>query len=232
MTRTVLSTDPYSKDYYDPNDTAIDAVGRDLEPLPIRNGIGSSMLGPRNRTREQQEPDMIRPPTTDHGTLPNMKWSFADSHTRIEEGGWARQTTVRELPTSKELAGVNMRLDEGAIRELHWHKSSEWAYILEGSTRITAIDMDGGNYIADVGKGDLWFFPAGYPHSLQGIGKGGCEFLLIFDDGNFSEDETFLLSDWICKFSNAGHILFWKRLTSNLSAHASLRPLQELPPVP
>jgi len=51
-----------------------------------------------------------------------MKWSFADSHVRIEEGGWARQTTIRELPTSVELAGVNMRLDEGAIRELHWHK--------------------------------------------------------------------------------------------------------------
>lgn len=65
---------------------------------------------------------MLRPPATDSGTMSNMKWSFADSHMRIEEGGWARQTTIRELPTSKELAGVNMRLDEGAIRELHWHK--------------------------------------------------------------------------------------------------------------
>ena len=144
---------------------------------------------------------MIRPPTTDHGTLANMKWSFADSHMRIEEGGWARQTTVRELPTSRELAGVNMRLDEGAIRELHWHKEAEWAYMLEGTARVTAIDMEGGNYIDDVSKGDLWYFPAGHPHSLQGIGKGGCEFLLIFDDGNFSEDSTFLLSDWVCKLS-------------------------------
>ena len=65
---------------------------------------------------------MVRPPATDGGILPNMKWSFADSHTRIEDGGWARETTIRELPTSKELAGVNMRLEEGAIRELHWHK--------------------------------------------------------------------------------------------------------------
>ena len=65
---------------------------------------------------------MVRPPATDSGTMSNMKWSFADSHTRIEDGGWARQTTIRELPTSKELAGVNMRLEEGAIRELHWHR--------------------------------------------------------------------------------------------------------------
>jgi len=126
-----------------------------------------------------------------------MKWSFADSHVRIEEGGWARQTTIRELPTSVELAGVNMRLDEGAIRELHWHKEAEWAYMLEGRARVTALDTEGGNFIGEVEKGDLWYFPSGHPHSLQGLGKGGCEFLLIFDDGNFSEDSTFLLSDFM-----------------------------------
>lgn len=64
--------------------------------------------------------------------MPNFRWSFADSHIRIEEGGWTRQTTVRELPASKEIAGVNMRLDVGVIRELHWHKEAEWAYVLEG----------------------------------------------------------------------------------------------------
>ena len=90
-----------------------------------------------------------------------------------------------------------MRLDEGAIRELHWHKEAEWAYVLEGKVRVTAIDTEGGNYIDEVEKGDLWYFPAGHPHSLQGLGKGGCEFLLIFDDGNFSEDSTFLLTDWL-----------------------------------
>lgn len=74
---------------------------------------------------------------------------------------------------------------------------AEWAYVLEGNVRVTALDTEGGNYIGDVGKGDLWYFPAGHPHSLQGIGPGGCEFLLIFDDGNFSEDSTFLLSDWV-----------------------------------
>ncbi|KAI1611874.1 oxalate decarboxylase [Exophiala viscosa] len=187
---------PQDKDPYDNvNDPYSDEHGK--RPEPWRNGEGAHPIGPRNIAREMQSPDMIRPPSTDHGTLPNMKWSFADSHTRIEEGGWARQTTVRELPTSIELAGVNMRLDEGAIRELHWHKEGEWAYILEGKVRVTALDREGGNYLGEVEKGDLWYFPAGHPHSLQGLGKGGSEFLLIFDDGNFSEDSTFLLSDWL-----------------------------------
>ena len=154
-------------------------------------------MGPRNRDRERQNPDLVRPPSTDHGTMQNMRWSFADSHIRIEEGGWTRETTIRELPTSVELAGVNMRLDEGVIRELHWHKEAEWAYVLEGSVRVTALDTEGGSFIDDLEKGDLWYFPSGHPHSLQGLSPNGTEFLLIFDNGEFSEDSTFILTDWL-----------------------------------
>ncbi len=103
---------------------------------------------------------------------------------------------MRELPVAKELAGVNIRLKPGGIRELHWHKETEWAYMLAGRARITAVDQGGRNFIDDVGVGDLWNFPAGIPHSIQGL-EAGCEFLLVFDDGNFSENETFLLTDWL-----------------------------------
>jgi oxalate decarboxylase len=88
-----------------------------------------------------------------------------------------------------------MRLTPGGVRELHWHKQAEWAYMLAGRARITAIDEDGRNFVDDVGVGGLWYFPAGIPHSIQGL-EEGCEFLLVFDDGNFSEDSTFLISDW------------------------------------
>ncbi|MCJ1444105.1 MAG: hypothetical protein MMC23_004605 [Stictis urceolatum] len=188
---------PYTPNHRDSLDKAIDTVGKDLDPLPYRNGLGASVLGPWNNERSRQNPDLIRPPSTDHGDMKNMRWSFADSHIRIEEGGWTRQTTVRELPTSVELAGVNMRLDEGVIRELHWHKEAEWAYVLDGSVRVTALDYEGGNFMDDLQKGDLWYFPSGVPHSLQGLSPNGTEFLLIFDDGNFSEESTFILSDWL-----------------------------------
>ena len=89
-------------------------------PEPKLNDLGSNIVGPRNPDRERQNPDMIRSPPTDWGTVLNMKWSFADSHMRLEPGGWAREVTVRELPMSRDLAGTNMRLDEGAVRELHW----------------------------------------------------------------------------------------------------------------
>jgi oxalate decarboxylase len=67
--------------------------------------------------------------------------------------------------------------------------------MLDGHARVTAVDAEGRNFIADVGPGDTWYFPAGIPHSIQGLADG-CEFLLVFDDGNFSENGTFLLTDW------------------------------------
>jgi oxalate decarboxylase len=117
------------------------------------------------------------------------------AHNRLQDGGWARQVTIRELPVSTQIAGVNMCLKPGGIRELHWHKQAEWAFMLWGRARISGVDQYGQNFLDDVGPGDMWNFPSGIPHSIQGL-EEGCEFLLIFDDGNFSEDSTFLLTDW------------------------------------
>src|SRR5204862_4804019 len=106
-------------------------------PQPRRPGRGGTDPGPRNLARDRQNPDLISPPATDHGTLPNLRFSFNDSHVRLESGGWTRQVTVRELGISKNIAGVNMRLNAGGVRELHWHKAAEWAYMLYGTARIT-----------------------------------------------------------------------------------------------
>jgi oxalate decarboxylase len=164
---------------------------------PLFGKLGGTILGPQNPSREAENPDILVPPRTDSGTLPNLKWSFADSHMRLEEGGWARQTTIRELPAAKTIAGVNMRLNAGAVREMHWHAQAEWAYVIKGNVRITLVDQEGRAFEDDLTEGDLWFFPAGLPHSIQGLGPDGCEFLLAFDDGHFSEDSTFLLTDWL-----------------------------------
>jgi oxalate decarboxylase len=165
-------------------------------PQPIRNdGAGATDFGPRDVIRDLENPDMLVPPATDAGTIPNLKFSFSDTPMQLNHGGWSRQVTVRELPIATALAGVNMRLTPGGVRELHWHKQAEWAYMILGRARITAVDQDGRNFIADVGAGDVWYFPAGIPHSIKGL-EEGCEFLLVFDDGSFSEHDTFTITDW------------------------------------
>jgi oxalate decarboxylase len=154
------------------------------------------VLGPVNAPVAAENPDILVPPTTDAGTLGNLKYPFDLAHRRITTGGWAREVTVRELPIATTIAGVDMRLEPGAIRELHWHTEGEWALMLAGNARITAVDTHGRSFADDVAKGDLWFFPAGLPHGIQALDQG-CEFLLVFDDGSFSENNTFLLTDWM-----------------------------------
>jgi oxalate decarboxylase len=191
---------------------------RNEDPQPIRGDRGASVLGPRKIPLERENPALLASPDTDAGTIPNLKFSFAAARNRLAPGGWAREVTSRELPVSTTLAGVNMRLKPGGIRELHWHKEAEWAYMLAGRARITAIDPQGRNFIDDVGVGDLWNFPAGIPHSIQGL-EEGCEFLLVFDSGNFSENETFLISDW---FAHTPRDVLAKNFGVPVSAFANL----------
>jgi oxalate decarboxylase family bicupin protein len=66
--------------------------------------------------------------------------------------------------------------------------------MLNGSVRLSSINEAGQTFVDDLTEGDVWFFPAGIPHSIQAF-ENGCEFLLIFNDGSFSEENTFLLSE-------------------------------------
>jgi len=199
--------------------------GQGSPPQPMRPGRGGTDPGPRNIPIEMQNPDIFVPPPTDHGTVANLKFPFSASHMRLERGGWTRQVTERELGISKEIAGVDMRLNTGGVRELHWHKAAEWAYMLYGRARITAVDEEGRQFVDDVGVGDLWYFPKGIPHSIQGLGPDGCEFLLVFDDGSFSEDNTFLLSDW---FKHTPNEVLSKNFSVSCSSFAHVPDPSEL----
>jgi oxalate decarboxylase len=61
----------------------------------------------------------------------------------LQPGGWARQTTGRELQIAQALNWVNMRLKAGAVREMHWHKPDEWGFVIKGRMRVTAVDQEG-----------------------------------------------------------------------------------------
>jgi oxalate decarboxylase len=152
--------------------------------------------GPQDKAITSQFPSAVNPPATDVGSL-QMPWStFNNAPRRIQDGGWARQVTQSTFPISDTISGVNMRLSAGGIRELHWHQAAEWAFMTYGNCRVTVLDPKGRPYVADVKEGDIWYFPAGYPHSLQGLGPDGCEFVICFDDGAASEFNTLLVTDW------------------------------------
>src|SRR5260221_12804085 len=92
-----------------------------------------------------------------------MFWaSFNNGPRRIQNGGWARQVTQYDFQISEEIAGVNMRLTRGGIRELHWHLAAEWAYVTYGSCRVTTIDQFGRANVEDVHQGGALVF-SGWP---------------------------------------------------------------------
>ena len=162
---------------------------------PTRGAL--TIPGPHDAGSGQHMPAFLDPPPTDVGSLPQFWASFNLAPRRIQDGGWGRQVTQAEFAISSEIAGVNMRLSAGGIRELHWHQQAEWAIMTYGHCRITFSTPRAALMSRMSKEGDLWYFPAGLPHSLQGLGPDGAEFVLAFDNGVSSEFNTLLATDWM-----------------------------------
>jgi oxalate decarboxylase len=130
--------------------------------------------------------------------MPDFKYSLDGGTPKITSGGWAKESTVHQLPVSKGIAGVHMFLNPGASRELHWHAiAAEWAFIIDGRCQTVVIEPSGASEINNYEPGDLWYFARGHGHSIQCIGDKPCHFILSFDNGAFSEHGTFSITDWI-----------------------------------
>lgn len=130
--------------------------------------------------------------------LPTFKFALEKSKGKVIGGSFGKEATVEQLPISKGIAGVSMKLEPGAMRELHWHATAaEWAFVIEGRVRTTVIDPQGNAETNDFGPGTVWYFPRGHGHMLECLGDKPTHFILIFDNGYFSEFGTFSISDWI-----------------------------------
>ncbi|PTB43698.1 uncharacterized protein TrAFT101_002252 [Trichoderma asperellum] len=168
----------------------------DGEPISP-DGKGGPFSGGTNHQLDLQNPNNLGEQSTDNGVVPNLKWSFSDSRTRILKGGWVREQVVTDLPSSQDVAGAQFHLEKGAIRELHWHRVAEWGFVYAGHVTVSAVNENGGYEVAELGYGDIWYFPKGVAHSVQGLDDEN-EFLLVFDDGDFDKiGTTFHVDDWI-----------------------------------
>ncbi len=149
----------------------------------------------------EQPPSGPTPALLAGAELPSFRFALGAVAPKAYEGGWLRAAPVAQFPVSQKLASALMQLAPGGLRELHWHSNAaEWAYVIKGECRVTTIDPHNRSEVVDFGPGDVWYFPRGYGHSIQGIGREDCQFILVFDNGYFSEFGTFSISDWV------GHI--------------------------
>jgi hypothetical protein len=60
-------TVPYASD--DPNGPLWGPYDYDKQPEPVRGVYGASVIGPQNVEIDRQNPDLLAPPTTDHGSV-------------------------------------------------------------------------------------------------------------------------------------------------------------------
>ena len=119
---------------------------------------------------------------------------------KATSGGWARDITANQLPIATGIAAAHLFLNPGGVREMHWHSSAEWAYVIAGHCQATVVDPDGAVEIVNFGPGDTWSFPAGHAHAIQTLGTAPCHAILAFDDGLYGEHGTFGLSDCLSRF--------------------------------
>ena len=119
---------------------------------------------------------------------------------KATSGGWAREVTTRGLPLATGIAGAHLFINAGGAREMHWHNSAEWAYVVDGHCQVSVIDPEGQFEVVKLGPGDLWYFPKGHSHAIQTLGANPCHAILAFDDGLYSEHGTFGISDWMSRY--------------------------------
>src|SRR5215469_15181083 len=104
-------------------------------------------------------------PVLSGAELPTFKFALEKSEGKVIGNSYGKEATVAQLPISKGIAGVSMRLEPGVMRELHWHATAaEWAFVVEGRVRTTVITPQGEAETDDFVAGDVWYFPRGHGH--------------------------------------------------------------------
>ena len=167
-------------------------------PTRPRTIESASAPGPGNPALDAQNPDSFLPPPTDAGGVQTFKYPFGIAHKRMQEGGWSREVTVRELAgfqvdrrrrhatdrrrRTRAALAHRRRVGLHAVRKRPDHRARCRRQELRERREQKAISGT---------------FPRGFHIPFKGLNPDGAEFLLVFDDGNFSEYETVLLTDWM-----------------------------------
>ena len=125
--------------------------------------------------------------------------SLDNAPIKATSGGWAREITTRSLPLATGIAGAHLFINPGGSREMHWHNSAEWAFVLGGRSQVTIVDPTGETEVVNYEPGDLWYFPKGHSHAIVTLCTKPFHAILTFDDGLYSEDGTFGISDWMSR---------------------------------
>ena len=159
----------------------------DLPPQGAVNATNPQTLtdpGPQNPALANNLPSFIDPPPTDVGGMPQFWSSFNIAPKRIQDGGWARQVTHIGLPDldrhrRREHAALCRRRPRAALAPAGRMGGHDARELPRHDARCPRASLCRGR---EGGRPLVLPRPA-LPHSLQGLGPDGAEFVLAFDNG-------------------------------------------------
>jgi len=116
--------------------------------------------GAASRRRRSSFMNNVRIPLSRQGPA-TFKFALEKSAGKVIATVW-QGATFSSCRSPREFAGVSMRLEPGAMRDLHWHATAaEWAFVIEGA--FAPRDRPGKVFArpTDFDPGDVWYFPRG-----------------------------------------------------------------------
>lgn len=99
------------------------------------------------------------------------------------------------FPIAEMFSTALVVLEPGAMREVHWHTTSdEWTYFLQGSARITIYKAPEASRTFDFTAGDVAYIPQAQGHYVENTGTDDVIFLEVLQAKKFGDISA---SQWL-----------------------------------
>lgn len=98
------------------------------------------------------------------------------------KGGTRAMASKNNFPLLRGMALYLLRLDNGGVREPHWHpNAAELSYCLSGSALMTIFSPGAGHDTFTVSEGEIVYVPKGYLHHIENINHEETKFAIAFN---------------------------------------------------
>jgi oxalate decarboxylase len=100
----------------------------------------------------------------------------------VRNGGTRSMANQNNFSLLKGMSLYSLRLDDGGVREPHWHpNAAELSYCLAGRAIMTIFSPGAGHDTFTVDPGEIVYVPRGYLHHIENINQGDTKFAIAFN---------------------------------------------------
>ena len=103
-------------------------------------------------------------------------------------GGSVKIVDPTTFPIASTFSAALVTVEPGAMRELHWHLTSdEWSFFIQGSARTTVFLAPDSSQTFDFTAGDVGYIPACNSHYIENTGTEDVIFLEVLQAPKFTD---------------------------------------------